>query len=166
MAFSAVSLGSDKYLLRDDPPKDGRFSKEWRRTAYDMLRRNSLKPAEKIQLCRKTGSVNTSSSRVKRSHPGALPPKKHAGNWRWDKSTQPGAAQPCQSVLKIRGRIGFLNQSNCSHCTQPSWTCVPSVVFAGVQPDLQEDSEMPRAGVCGRMRCDAFHLMKFALVDW
>lgn len=166
MAFSAVSLGSDEYLLKDDPPKDGRFSKEWRRTAYDMLRRNSLKPAEKIQLCRKTGCVNISSSRVKPSHTRALPPKKHTGNWRWDKSTQPGAAQPRQSVLEIRGRRGFLNQCKCSHCTQLSRICVPSVVFAGVQPDLQEDSEKPRAGVCGRMRCDAFHLIKFALVGW
>lgn len=61
-------------LLRDDPPKDQRSSKGGRRTAYGKMRRNNLKPAEKIQLCRRTGYVNAFSSGAEHPTPGSCLP--------------------------------------------------------------------------------------------
>lgn len=98
--------GVINFALRDDSQKPLRSIKGWRRTTSGKIQWNSLKPAGKIHLFRRTGCVN---ARQQHSIPSPSLGPASQGTRRQPEMGQEHAAGssylwPRQMVLEIRGR--------------------------------------------------------------
>lgn len=102
--------GVINFLLRDDSQKPLRSIKGWRRTTYGKMQWNSLKPAGKIHLCRRTGCVNAQQqqsipcpSQGQRLGPASQETRRKPEMGQ-EHTAGSSYLWPCQMVLEIRGK--------------------------------------------------------------